>query len=70
MFLVRAHDSLTDVLSIHRACEGHGRDLDVAVEHFGVVYEAGGDGVGEDDGHDESLTLDRSGGRHHRVLQR
>ena len=37
-----ACDSLADVLSIQRACNGQGRDLDVAVEHPGVVWETTG----------------------------
>ena len=38
---MRVRSSLADILSIQRASEGHGRNLHVAVEHFGVIHEAG-----------------------------
>lgn len=34
-----ARDLLADVLSIHRAREGHRCHLDIPVEHFGVVHK-------------------------------
>lgn len=64
-----ACDSPADVLSIQGTRHGHGRDLDVAVEHFGVVYEAKRRCRNEAEEQDGSHTWDPLGDRHRRVFQ-
>lgn len=48
VFPMRPRNSLADVLSIQRARNGQGDDLDVAVEHLGVVRETTGIGMSSD----------------------